>query len=83
MNIPENDLEMWRTKFATDRPSVVLRQIAIAYNVSRSDLGPMFTDIFEDANVDAVKIIWSWDFRGAGRGLSDAELDEGLLQLMG
>lgn len=81
MQIPQNEIEKWRTKFKQNRPSIVLREMAVAYAANKSTLGFMLSDLNTDISTEEVQAVWTWDMAKNGRGLSDADLDELLKKL--
>jgi len=80
MNVPPEDMEKWKSRLVEAAPSVVLREMAAAYNANKSALGFMFTDLCSGDATAAAQAVWGWDIGRTGRGLSDAELDELLTQ---
>jgi len=80
-NIPAEDIEKWRARLGSVAPSVVLREIAAAYEVNRSALGFMLTDLFRKVKTPSVQAVWGWDINRAGRGLTDKDLDEFLAKM--
>lgn len=80
MNVPPGDVEKWRARLSEVSPSMVLREMAAAYGANKSALGFMVADLYRDVETPVVQAVWKWDIDQTGRGLTDADLDEILLQ---
>ena len=81
MNLPTEDLPQWEQRLREDRPSVVLREMAEVYQVTRSTLGFFFADVWPDVRTPDVQAVWGWDLAGNGKGLTDDALDALLAEI--
>ena len=68
--------DRWIERLKKDRPTVVIREMALEYKVPKDALACMVTELYRGADTHAVHMIWAWDMDRTGRGLPDAELDE-------
>lgn len=80
MKVPAGDIEKWRGRLSVAAPSVVLREMAEAYGANKSALGFMVADLYADVETPVVQAVWKWDIDRTGRGLTDEDLNELLLQ---
>jgi hypothetical protein len=81
MNLPKADFERWQKRLAAERPSAVLRDMAIEYQVTKSTLGFFLVDLWPYIGTPGVQAVWGWDIKGTGKGLTDEALDEELAEL--
>jgi len=75
-------LEAARQELGRRRPAAALRQVALQFHLTRTDLAWLAADVYDDIMTPEVQAIWHWDLAENGKGHTDAELDEMLSHLV-
>ncbi len=79
---PTDVLSAIRSELAVSQPSSAFRSVGVRFGLTRSELGFLAADVYENVMTPDVQALWHWDFAQNGRGHTDAELDALLVHLL-
>jgi hypothetical protein len=80
MNFNQESIYFWNQRLQeTKSVSKVLREIAATENCGKHDAADMLHHVCAEKIQEwDMSVMWNWDFKEVGKGLSDSQLDEKL-----